>query len=651
MADLPPGFTLDRKPAAGGSALPEGFTLDNNRLSDVSRWKNVPPDQIEAAIAKAKTDRLQGDYEQLPWWKRNLVNIFDAGNFMTRGATAGLIEKGAAAARAPFTGVPYEQELAKQRELTAGSRARQGAGGQALGEIVGGVMAFKGVPRVAGGPVTRAAQGMAEGAGFGGASAYADDKNILQGAGTGAALGAGGSVLIDTIGAAGKPFLNLLKDFSTNPTNRGHMMVLRAIEQAGGKEAVQKAMAELGTPGALVDALGKYGTDLGRAAANISSKARQVAEDFVGGRKAEQNIRLSTAVEQASGLPAGSRKTVEDLVAEAYDKRKPAIDAAYEAARAKGAVLPTESFAEILATPAGKAAVKAAQTTLKNRAPMRGDQAPSMLEILDQAKRELDASATAAYTRGEKQAGETYSGLARTLRERVDAAMQGTDYETARKLRQQAYQEEETLRAGGDLAARNKPLNVTEQVAQVTPENRGALKQGFGAGTVQGLLNQNGTQGVLNNLNTPLAREAAHAVLGNDASILRDQLAREQTMNITNRDLVGNSTTARQLQNVLDFTGSAGMGALAGAGLDFYNRGLSWDTLKSGASGAVLGAGLRYGRGLAERRAMATAPEVMDLLLGKGIPQAPAPAVQGAPWWRPPLTRDDLVHSLIVGGT
>lgn len=661
MVDLPPGFTLQKKATPGGGpALPPGFSLQNDTsMPDVSKFKDVPEAQLRAAVEAARTGREKAAYDELPFWKRNLFNIFDAGNFMTRGATAGLIEKGAALARTPFTDKTFAEELDAQRAITAHSRARQGTGGQALGEMTGGVMAFKGIPQASGGAIVRGAQGAAEGAGFGAASAYADDRPILRGAGEGAAFGAGTSALLDVVRAGGKPVMDQLINFATKPDSRAYKMVMDAIKQTGAtRQQIETIVRDLGTPSALVDALGKHGADLGRAMSNISSKARGTAEDFVAGRKGEQNVRVAGSVEQAAGLPPGSRKTVDDLVKEAAAKRKPAVDAAYQAARDKGAVLPTEGFREIFATPAGKDAMKAAQITLKNRAPMRGEGEVSMLEILDQAKRELDASATAAYSRGEKQAGETYSGLGRTLRERIDAAMAGGEYETARKLRQEGYQEEEAIRKGGDLAKPNKPLDVTAQVEAVTPQNRGALKQGYGAGTVQQLLNQKPGEGVLNSLNTPLAREAASSVFENDAQILRDQLAREQTMATTNRDLVGNSSTARQQSMIEKYLPAAVGGGLGSAALDIYNNGLSdpWGTFKKSILGAsVLGAGRAGYRRLnaaGERQLEATAPEVMDILLGKQMPQLPPGAQRFSPFWdvRPAVpTRNDLVHTAIVG--
>ena len=150
-------------------------------------------------------------YENLPGWQKPIVAASDVGQLTAKGAMNmfGISpEKVAATVRAPFTGRSYEDELRDQKAFT--QRARDRAGSAATGaEVVGGATAGLGAARngltllrggVAtapgiGGVAARTGLMGIEGAGYGAANAFANDRDIAEGAMYGAAGGAGGNLI------------------------------------------------------------------------------------------------------------------------------------------------------------------------------------------------------------------------------------------------------------------------------------------------------------------------------------------------------------------------------------------------------------------------------------------------------------------------
>ena len=110
-------------------------------------------------------------------------------------------------------------------------------------------------------------------------------------------------------------------------------------------------MTELGPEAMLVDLLGKQGTSMGRAAANVSPEAREILEGATRARKSGQNERIVGTLEDATGLPRGSRLTVDEFKNKAYNQASPEINRAYNAARAAGYDLPRTPFEAVLIAP------------------------------------------------------------------------------------------------------------------------------------------------------------------------------------------------------------------------------------------------------------------------------------------------------------
>lgn len=376
---------------------------------------------------------------------------------------------------------------------------------------------------------------------------------------------------------------------------------------------MSKRLAELGPDAINADVLGTRGLALGRGAANISPEARETLASTVQARKGNQNPRLAADIERAAGLPVGNTKNVETLKREAYDAVRPQINAAYRAARLAGQDVPLDAFDNIITTPVGNRAFKQALDNITSRA-ARDPSAGGNLAVLDETKRLLDGYATEAFRKGDPM-GSEYAATAKALRETLDSFLAtGQEYATARGLRQQAYKMDEAFDLGEQLGGSRVPLGLPQQVTKMDPKLRPNVARAYGAKKVESLLNKPSTEGAMNELLTPQGRQASKAALGKRDALLGKALEREKTFNVTNRELVGNSTTARQLAEMAGTgIGTTGVGMLLG-----------YDPTTSGAAGLLAAVGRKaiptITRKMVTENQRAVAPFIAEILTANGMP-------------------------------
>lgn len=514
----------------------------------------------------------------------------------------------------------YDKLLGEQRDAQAAYN-EENPGLSAIGTGAGLAIGIAQAPMIGSGWRGAAATG----AGYGAAGGALQDAesiseritNVGRGAATGAVIGGAG------YGAGRLAGKGLEKAGEIASTIRAPAEVKAlsqfykvADEVAGPYNAMSlsRRLNDLGPDAINADVLGKKGLSLGRGAANISADARQTLEDVVQARKSAQNTRLATDVERAAGLPAGNTKSVDALKAEAYEKVRPQINRAYKAARDAGKDVPLEAFDNIITTPVGRKAFQQALDNVTSRA-ARDPSAGGNLAVLDETKRLLDGYAKQAFRNSDPMASE-YAATAKALRERLDALLaQGNEYAMARGLRQQAYKADEAFDLGEQLGGTRIPLGLPESAAKVPPNLKRNVARAYGASKVQSLLNKNSTEGAYNDLLTPQGRKAAQAALGNkQAASLGKALDREKLFNATNREIVGNSSTARQLKEMAETgIGTAGVGMLLG-----------YDPTTSSAAGIIAGLGRRavpmITRRMVTENQKAVAPFIAKLLTEHGLP-------------------------------
>lgn len=253
----------------------------------------------------------------------------------------------------------------------------------------------------------------------------------------------------------------------------------------------------------------------------------------------------------------------------------------------------------------------------------KNDRNYSNAALLDEIKRALDDVSSSASRAGLNNKAGQASGMSKALRERMDAQMQGDEYAVARGLREKAYRADEAFDIGGLLGSPRVGLGVPQQAMKIAPEFQPNVAKGYGSTKVEGLLNRGSTEGAYNDLMTPQGKQATAAALGPKAKIVERGLAREKTFNITNRELLGNSTTARQLAEMAGTgVGTAGVGMLLG-----------FDPATSGTAGLLMAAGRKaiptITKRLVTENQKAVAPYIAKLLTAHGFPTSqPIPVPQ-----------------------
>ena len=585
---------------------------------------------------ESKVSHAQSQFDNAPFYAKPFIAAHDLAKIGADTLSGGYADKVGAyfdQRGAPDVGPhdnpqAYENVLSRNRQMTTDAYERAGLAGVGASAVsllspMGAASRGAGLLKAAPAFVKNGARYLAPaigGAGYGGFSAAGHDEEIGEGIFYGGAFGAGGQALGHAIGNATQYAGKLLKQWGYGTPQQAAHKILELAQSMGlTAPAAKQRMAELGPEGMLVDLLGKPGTSMGRAAANVSPEAREIIETATSARKAGQNERIVGTMEDATGLPRGSRLTVEELNKQTYNQASPEINRAYNAARAAGYDLPRTPFESVLKSPMGSEAYDHAAKSLLNRTAISGEDAASELARLDMTKRILDSKASAARRAGDYNTADEAAGLARTLREQMDASIAGPEYSQARALRRDLYGKESAIKMGDKLAGGRIAANLPKLAGKVPEENRGLLGKAYAVKQSENLLNRNSTEGALNRLSTPLAKEASNAALGPNAPKLNMALANERTFNATHRELTGNSTTARQFMDVLGGTGVGLLGA--------YTTGQ--DLMTGGITGALLGAGRRYAplltARIASNKKRALAPEIAGLLTRRALPNTPVP--------------------------
>jgi hypothetical protein len=509
---------------------------------------------------------------------------------LTMGGQSKLNAAGGALVRSAFDvargngwtwGENYDKILQEQRDNQAAYN-EENPGRTALGRTAGIALGVARGPAYGKGLLGASATGA--GYGFiGGAledASSIEDRtiNALKGTGAGALIGFGGYGAGKVLSKGAEKVSKAVSTLNAPAENKAVQEAFDLIQQAGGPAVVKQKLKELGPDAVLADVLGRSGTAAGRRVANISPKAREVIEEFVGGRKELQNIRLARDVESAARLPNRNTNDVEDLKKAAYEKVRPTINKAYKAARKAGSDIDLTEFDNIITTPVGNPAFKQALDNVTSRA-ARDPSAGGNLAVLDETKRILDGWAKKGFRDSDPMASE-YAATAEALRSKIDDLLSGDEYAIARALRQDAYRGNEAFDLGETLARPNVPIGMPKAANSVKPQHVQKVAQAYGATKVGQLLNKNPTEGAYSSMTTPLGRSAYRAALRDRSGIVDKALGRERQFNVTNKEISGNSSSMRQLADMAGYgIGAATVSTLMGNDI--------WTTGLTGLLGAV----------------------------------------------------------------
>lgn len=417
-------------------------------------------------------------------------------------------------------------------------------------------------------------------------------RGLVAGGTTGAVVGGALPPALAAGKAAFKPVGDILGTMFGSADKQAMARVVNTMRESGkSTDEILEELKGLGDDGILLDVLGAPGESLARGTANSDPAARGALSTAVRQRTAGQPDRLTSRLLEASGLDEG--RTIDELTESLRRKNAPAINQAYEEARAAGFDLPNEPFRELNNAPLVQQALKAAEKNVQNRAVIEGQQAGSKLAVFDDAKKFLDDKASKAFRNGQNNAGGTASALARQLRETVDNNV--PEYAGARDLAQASARSREALELGAEGAKNNIPLDFGRRASQVAPENQQHLAQGFAADKIAQIQNRRATPGVADQLfGSPQQQSALQQALGENAATVQRQIANEGVFANTARAVEGNSTTAQQTIDAARQSGLTGI-------------------LRQGG-GAIREA-------LTRGQEQKVAPAVAELLLAKGVPQ------------------------------
>jgi hypothetical protein len=568
----------------------------------------------------------------------------------------------------PLTGLGNALFGSRADDSTAGERYRAGTGAYdtqmqksadesgklGTAATVIGTVAAPG-PK-GGGLGTKVAQGAGIGAVEGAARSSDDVGSAFKGALFGGGFGAGGTAAGEGIGKLASMGMDKLgqaiQDFRASPNLRARLEMFRAASAAGVSQAdINDAVRRMGSEGTVADVLGTQGTAIGRRSSNLSPEAQTIIDDTMTGRKAGQNERIVSTLEDVSGLPRGSRQTVEDLTAAERQARQPGITQAYEDAAAAGYDLPRDAFNDLHLAPMFSQAFQQAEPSILNRVPIQGASATSRLSRYDETKKILDDIATSSRRSGDLNRANQAGDLARALRERMDAEMAGGEYAAARQASQEGYRASDALQRGSDLAGQRIPLNAPGEAAAVTdPQLRRLQKMGYVAQQAENLLNKGSTDAAPSLLERPLQQEAIGSVFDPaEAASVNERIGTERGFNQRAKELQGNSTTAKQLAALMG-AGTTAASVGAGAGLSYLTGVVDPKT------GGLLGLGTKYSGKLANKlisqKMAAAAPELARLLMapaGDTSQHLTRPMVANIMERASPATRDFLARLISRG--
>lgn len=572
---------------------------------------------------------------------------------------AGLDKAGAGIASMIY-GVPYDEALANIQEGT--KRNVEDNPGTALAGRVAGAVAPLGIAgmtatgaRALGmtGPTLggRVLNSALSGAAISGADTATRGGDMGDVA-TSAAIGGGIGGAIPALGAGLKAGYNAVKggiQRATGSAGAADDMLARAFQadKAAGRvmspadEAVAK---QFGAPVYNVDRGGPTVKALARDVANKSPAAWEGLEDIASARFKTQSDRLVDVFGRITGGQLDDVAVKDTLRAAARKANAGAYGKAY--ANPRASAMWDDTLQNMTSSPAMQAAIRDVEKTSANRAVLEGGRAvknpftvgadgtlsmkPGVkptLEFWDHVKRNLDALAEKAARQDGKTEAATYGGLARMLRDHLDAAV--PEYRAARQGAAGFFQAEDAIEAGQKFFSGTRNLNeANKALAAMKPAERKAFAFGYAAEAAAKAKSLGDSRNALSAMfGSPEAREKLAMTFGKTQAAEIEAFVRVEDALDKTRKALGNSWTARNLMQAIGVgLGPTGIGAAGGGVLGALATGDVGGAAKGAVAGAVVGAsrkGLQRVMAGADEKIMAEVaekllsqdPKVIDQLL------------------------------------
>lgn len=582
----------------------------------------LPADKAAEQAGISNEMRVQKEFENQPTWKKPFIAGGDLLTRFANGITAG--------------GLRYMQDPATQKAMDAASIRAGGAGnvaelGGALGggELVNAAKYAATVPGIMGTAVRTALTG-AEGAGWGGMSAFFNEQNPGEGAGLGAGLAVGGKGILSMFDKLIGGGARAVDSASRTPKERADMRI--ATEAAKDPSVAAKVQA-LGPEGMVADT-GLSFQNLLRSAMNLSPEATTVANTRLAARESIQNETVSNKLLKEAGLKPTNTLTPEqasDLIHKnARDRTHLLYEDAFVAGhdlpltkptRGSGQMVHPEGMEDIFKSDTVQGAWLNAYPVLRDRV-ASGDtaSADSVLAHIEETSQILKSKARLA--KDPREQGRI-GNLAKALDSRTDALMADKpELARARAAKAEEMARRDAVDLGASLAKPKPSVGDLDKVKQVKPENKGLVQKGYALESNNRLSNSKNTAAALSHMNTRTGKAAIETIYEGKAPSVFKTLDDVATMATTKKKAGGGSMGLR------DFLEQNASALYSGGGAGLITMLATANPTLSGAVGGSLALGIPAARkaiNIARDKMMVKmAPDLVDNLLSKNIPKMPS---------------------------
>ena len=611
--------------------------VDDSFLQLSPEDQNATVDEIAKGLASKRSGTIG---ETVDAFVRGAANA----------ATFGFADR-IAAGMGSLTGIggergEYDKNLATQRAIDEANLQEHPVatiGGNLAGGLALPVGAAATAPTLAGRVAAGAGMGAAQGALYGVGSSP-DLTNLPQvagnmgaGAGVGALVGGAAPPVVEGLGQGAAFLLNKTSIPQTirglrNPEGTAARLITDTIERDARAGSPRLTPGEFqdavnaGQPVVTADMGGTATRHLARTAANMSPEAETALNGAINPRFESQGPRIADLITSQGG--GNSVETLAQLQEAARRANRPLYAQAYR--EGAGGIWNPE-IEQLTAAPAMQDAIRAAVRTGANadvaagfpatRAPFTvaqdgtlspvlgpdGSRAIPSLQFWDHVQRNLRDMAGSAERGGENHAASVYGSLRRSLMEQLDAA--APTFAQARGNAARAFGAEDALEAGAKFATAK---GQNQEYARAISELSGPERQLFAHGFMSALENQVREvpfrQNVLSKIDqSPAARQRIEMAVGRDrAETLRTFLHAESIMDMLRTAVQGNSTTARQLENIKQISSQLAAPTIFG-GAGFAATG----DIKDASAAGLVGAGLKAGSARVNARIMRHVGEML----------------------------------------
>lgn len=336
--------------------------------------------------------------------------------------------------------------------------------------------------------------------------------------------------------------------------------------QHRGANLLQERAGPSGTPYGeetrLMDIGGEPTRALARWAANVSPEARQTLEGVTVPRFETQGQRVSQFLQNINEGPTAnqSRETLQEL---ARTARAPFYENAFREG-AEGYL--GRDIQNLMAAPAMQDAMQVANREIQNsraagrlRTDNQGPEGPT-LEYWDQVKRALNDQFNRLAGQGRNSAAANVAAITDRLITILDR--QFPTYTNARGVAHGFFRANDALQAGENFASgRFDNYAARQHVETLNPMERDLFRQGYTDAVLRQISERGDRRNIMNSLQHSVAdRERLDIALGPQlAEEFRAALQSERLIDLARGAISGNSTTARQLMEIM---GGASAGAI-----------------------------------------------------------------------------------------